>query len=176
MIQYRALAQHEITRELFRQFTRRQVVTACWRREGDAWVIRDDPFVDDWSESDYQFLVSCLRRTVAGGGLVCAAFSNGALKGFAAVTPEPLGPDQEYLDLAAIHVSQELRGQGIGRALFLTAKQWAGAHGAKKLYISAHSAVESQAFYRSMGCTEAAWQHPEHVAAEPFDCQLECPV
>lgn len=47
------------------------------------------------------------------------------------------------------------------------------AQGGQKLYISAHSAVESQAFYRKMGCVEAEEYDPAHTAAEPCDCQLE---
>ena len=48
--------------------------------------------------------------------------------------------------------------------------------GAAKLYISAHSSVETQAFYRKMGCVEAQAYDRHHVEAEPFDCQLECPL
>ncbi len=44
------------------------------------------------------------------------------------------------------------------------------------LYISAHSAVETQAFYKKMGCTEAQQYRQEHVEQEPYDCQLECDV
>ena len=80
------------------------------------------------------------------------------------------------MDLSSIHVSEDMRGRGIGRELFRIAKNWAKQHGAKKLYISAHSAVESQAFYRAMGCVEAQEYNPEHVAKEPCDCQLECTV
>ena len=40
--------------------------------------------------------------------------------------------------------------------------------------ISAHSAVESQAFYKSMGCVEAEVYNQKHVEDEPYDCQLEC--
>ena len=77
------------------------------------------------------------------------------------------------MDLAAIHVSQDMRGSGIGSCLLGKAKEWAKEKGAKKLYISAHSAVESQAFYKKMGCMEAKLYKQEHVEAEPFDCQLE---
>ena len=45
--------------------------------------------------------------------------------------------------------------------------------GAGKLYISAHSAVESQAFYKAMGCVEAKEINAAHAEKEPFDCQLE---
>ena len=57
---------------------------------------------------------------------------------------------------------------------FFAAKEWAKQKGAKKLYISAHSAVESQAFYKSMGCVEAEVYNKKHVEDEPYDCQLEC--
>ena len=57
---------------------------------------------------------------------------------------------------------------------FTNIKEWAKQKGAKKLYISAHSAVESQAFYKSMGCVEAEVYNKKHVEDEPYDCQLEC--
>lgn len=174
MIQYRTLCADELCRELFRSFIRHQTVTKCWRRENGAWVIRDDPFVDDWSEADRQTLVSCLKDTVATGGVVYAAFVDGLLKGFASVEPGLFGGGLGYMDLSSIHVSEDLRGTGIGAELFRRAKEWAKDHGAKRLYISAHSAVESQAFYQKMGCVDAESCHPAHVQAEPFDRQLEC--
>ena len=71
-------------------------------------------------------------------------------------------------------ISEDMRNKGIGRTLFFAAKEWAKQNGAKKLYISAHSAVESQAFYKAMGCVEAEVYHQKHVEDEPYDCQLEC--
>ena len=118
-------------------------------------------------------LIQCLKHTVRTGGVVYGAFYEGKLKGFAAVLPEIFGGENKYIDLAAIHVSQDMRGRGIGTALFKEAKRWAKEKGAEKLYISAHSAVESQAFYKRMGCVEAKWYKKEHVEEEPFDCQLE---
>ena len=173
MIQYRDLSPGELSPELFAAFVRRQVVTDCWRREGEEWVIRKTPFIDDWSAEDIQTLVSCLRNTLNTGGLVRAAFLGGALKGFVSVEPTLFGGEHRYLDLSSIHVSQELRGSGTGRALFSAAADWARARGAKKLYISAHSAVETQAFYRGLGCVDAQLPDPRHMEAEPFDCQLE---
>ena len=161
MIEYRRLEEKEICRELFGQFIRRQEVGKCWRRVDGEWVIRDDPFVDDWTEEDYRKLVACLQNTLATGG-------------FASVEAALFGGEQGYLDLSSIHVSQDMRGQGVGRALFLAAKGWARERGGRKLYISAHSAVESQAFYKAMGCVEAEVYHQGHVEEEPYDCQLEC--
>lgn len=175
-ISYRELEEREISRGLFRYFIRRQVVTKCWRREKEAWIVKEEPFIDDWSEGDYRLLLDCLRNTSRCGGLVYGAFCDGKLKGFVSVEPEIFGGVQRYLDLSSIHVSEDMRGQGIGRALFLAAKEWAGKRGAGKLYISAHSAVESQAFYKAMGCVEAQVYHRGHVEQEPYDCQLECKI
>lgn len=172
-VQYRDLTLDELDRSLFAHFIRRQEVHDCWRREGEGWVIRPDPFVDDWSEEDYRVLLRCLRDTVTQGGFVYGAFVEGQLKGFVAVVPGLFGGENRYLDLASIHVSQDLRGRGIGKALFRAAAGWARARGAKKLYLSAHSAVESQAFYAKLGCVDAQLPDPRHIAAEPFDRQLE---
>ena len=56
--------------------------------------------------------------------------------------------------MSSIYISADMRNKGIGRILFLAAKEWTKQKGAKKLYISAHSAIESQAFYKSMGCVD----------------------
>ncbi len=176
MIQYREVQADEINRDLFKDFIRRQVVTKCWRKENGIWVIREDPFTDDWSESDYRILISCLRNTVQTGGFVYAAFYMDMLKGFVSAEAELFGEERKYVDLSSIHVSEDMRNHGIGTRLFLAAKEWAGKRGADKLYISAHSAVESQAFYKKMGCTEAQICLPQHTKAEPYDCQLECNI
>lgn len=174
MIEYRRLCEEEMNRELFRNFIRHQNVTYCWRKENGKWVIKSDPFIDDWTEDEYQFLVTCLKNTIVTEGFVYGAFSDGDLKGFVSVEPELFGGEQKYFDLSSIHVSEDMRGQGVGKALFLAAKEWSKERGAKKLYISAHSAVESQAFYKAMECVEAQVYNERHVEEEPYDCQLEC--
>ena len=174
MTEWKKLEENDICMALFRHFHRRQAVTKCWRKVEGRWRVMDIAFIDDWAQKDYMELVQCLRRTAKAGGLVLGAFLDGQLKGFVSVEPEPLGGGGQYLDLSAIHVSEESRGKGIGKGLFLAAKQWAKERGAEKLYISAHSAVESQAFYRAMGCVEALEYQWSHVEKEPCDCQLEC--
>ena len=173
MTEYRVLKENEINRSLFNCFIRRQEVDLCLRRENGAWVVRSDPFVDDWSEEDYKVLIKCLKNTIVSGGFVCGAFLNGKLKGFVSVGNGFFGGENENHDLSSLHVSADMRRKGIGKALFLLAANRAKADGAKKLYISAHSAIESQAFYRAMGCAEATEYNKKHVEAEPYDCQLE---
>ncbi len=175
-VQFVQLRSEDICLELFQDFHRRQVVDLCWRKIDGRWQQKPDPFIDDWSQEDYAFLVSCLQNTVRTGGLVLGAFVDGRLKGFTSVEPGLFGKNQEYLDLSSIHVSEELRGQGVGRELIRRVKEWAKAQGARKLYISAHSAAETQAFYKAMGCVEAEEYNMAHAEKEPFDCQLECPL
>lgn len=174
MVEYRILQAEELCRKLFGDFIRHQIVTKCWRNENGKWIIKDDPFVDDWTEKDYRILITCLKTTIQTNGFVYAAFYDKKLKGFVSVESEIFGGEQRYCDLSYIHVSEDMRNKGIGRTLFIAAKEWAKRKGAKKLYISAHSAIESQAFYKSMGCVEAEVYNQKHVEAEPYDCQLEC--
>lgn len=171
---YRAIPAEELGPGLFAGFQRRQLVTDCWRREGKSWVIRPDPFVDDWTPAEVAALLAQLGQVLAGGGFVYGAFwPDGRLAGFAAVDARPLGSAGQYRDLCQLHVSQEARRQGIGRRLFGAARRFAAGLGGQKLYISAHSAVETQAFYRGLGCVDALEIQPGHAEAEPFDCQLE---
>lgn len=50
MVEYRVLYAEEICRELFKDFIRHQIVTKCWHKENGKWIIKDAPFVDDWTE------------------------------------------------------------------------------------------------------------------------------
>lgn len=174
MINYREIKISELNINLFHTFQRQQVVTDCWRKENDQWVIKNVPFIDDWGNDEYKELIHCLTNTIMTGGLVYGAFINDELKGFVSVEGALIGSDLQYMDLSSIHVSQDVRGQGIGKTLFSIAKDFAQKNNAKKLYISAHSAVETQAFYRAMGCREAEEYDAKHVKREPYDCQLEC--
>lgn len=173
MISYKILSAEDINRSLFNSFIRRQTVVKCWRKEQGSWIIKDAPFTDDWSETDYQQLIAHLKSLLCSGGFVCGAFYQGALKGFVSVDAQWFGGYGEYLDLTNLHVSEDMRRLGIGRTLFLAAAECAGKQGAKKLYLSAHSAVETQAFYRSVGCAEAERYSKKHAEEEPYDCQME---
>ena len=86
-VQFVQLRSEDICLELFQDFHRRQVVDLCWRKIDGRWQQKPDPFIDDWSQEDYAFLVSCLQNTVRTGGLVLGAFVDGRLKGFTSVEP-----------------------------------------------------------------------------------------
>ncbi len=176
MIEYRKLSAEEISPAMFAHFQRRQEVTRCWRKLDGQWVIRPTAFVEDWTEKDHEFVAWCLGNILASGGLAAGAFQNGELKGVVSVENTPLGSRGQYREMSGLWVSQEMRGQGIGRKLLEMAKAFAREQGAEKLYISSHSSVESQAFYKAMGCVEAEEYSREHVQREPRHCQIECSV
>lgn len=169
----RPLTAEELEPRLFAYFDRFQVVEKCWRKVDGAWTVQDIAFTERWSEADFRELCGHLLNTVRTGGTVWGAFLDGRLKGFCSVEGGLLGSRQQYADLSCIHVSAGQRGTGLGRALFQRAAESGRALGAEKLYISAHSSVESQAFYKRMGCAEAEEYDAHHVELEPCDCQLE---
>lgn len=170
---YKKLKQEEIELSLFQGFCRHQVVTQCWRKELGKWQLKDEPFIDDWTKEQYMFLVKCLKNTVNTNGVVFGAFEEERLVGFVSVENSFFGSEKQYLQLSCIHVSEESRGKGIGKQLFSYAVESARKLGAGKLYISAHSSKESQAFYHALGCIEAKEYNCELAEAEPCDCQLE---
>ena len=63
-ISIQLLSEPQITRELFQDFERHQKVTKCWQKEWGIWALKDVCFVEEWNESQYQFLVECLKNTV----------------------------------------------------------------------------------------------------------------
>ena len=173
MISYRELIKNEIELSLFSSFNRYQEVNRCWRKEKEEWVLKNIQFVENWSRQDYEYLIKCLKNTIETGGTVYGALKNNALVGFASLESQFFGSKKEYLQLSSIHISFDERGKGIGKKLFCLVCEKAKEMGAKKLYISAHSSEETQAFYKKMGCIETIEYNESLVAKEPYDCQLE---
>ncbi len=172
-IQYKELELDEIKEVLFKKFNRYQNVKKCWRKENDNWVLKDISFIEQWGSEEYKYLIKCLKNTIKTGGKVVGAFNNNVLVGFASIENELFGSHDEYIQLSSIHISSESRGMGIGKRLFDLINNIAKDMGAKKLYISAHSSKETQAFYKAIGCVEALEYNTKLVELEPYDCQLE---
>ena len=172
-MEYRELKVNDIHISLFNNFERRQIVTKRLEQVGDEWNEIDFNFVDDWEEDEYTFLIKCLQNTDKTGGLVIGVFWANQLKGFASAESKLFGSKEEYIELSHIYTSNDMRGRGIGKVLFGYVTSWAKEQGAKKLYISSHSAVETQAFYNKLGCVDAIEIDKKHIEEEPYDRQLE---
>ncbi len=174
-MEYRILLKEEIQPELFASFRRYQEITHVWCKTNDQWGIETRPrIIENWNEDQREFVCWCLENILSEGGMAAGAFEDGSLKGIVAVEGTPIGSRNQYLPVAFLQISQELRGKGIGRRLFSMAKAFAAEKGGEKLYISSQPSVETQAFYKAMGCKEAQEYNAAYVAHNPSECQLEC--
>lgn len=170
---YRFLSPQEAGSGLLDGFIRRQTVCMTLRRRAGLLVQEPDPFIDDWTSAERRQVEASLSTLLDRGGAVAAALDGSVLAGFAALEGVPLaGQPLPTLTLTECHVSAPCRGQGVGTRLFAMICQRAQQAGAAQLYLSAHSALETQRFYRAMGCVEALHPDARAVAQEPFDVQM----
>ncbi|MCL2634112.1 MAG: GNAT family N-acetyltransferase [Oscillospiraceae bacterium] len=167
------LQSKDCTSEIFSDFNRYQEVKRCWRKENGEWLLKDIAFTNQWNDEQKAERVVGLLRCIQQGGVVIGAFVDNTLIGFSSVLNHLFGSNDEYIQLEMLHVSYEFRGNGIGKALFHEICGYAKELGAKKLYISAHSAEETQAFYKSVGCVETTELNQKLFEEEPVDCHLE---
>ena len=109
----------------------------------------------------------------AEGALAFGAFQKGKLLGFSLLETQPLGPERAYYNLLELFVTKNARRQGIGAHLFRLVCTGAEQLGAKRLYICANPTEETVAFYRKMGCRDAAVRIARLVEDEPDAYYLE---
>lgn len=173
-IQYRQLNIEDIHPDILSNFSRYQEVKKCWRKQNGEWVLIDNHFVDDWDATKKKELAThCLPGTIECDGTVFGAFDAEKLIGFFAVAGSLIGSRKQYTQLISLQVSCEYRHKGIGKKLFELCVNASKKTDAKKLYISAHSSQESQAFYRAMKCVDTEEIIPELFEAEPYDVHME---
>ncbi|WP_052729269.1 GNAT family N-acetyltransferase [Chromobacterium vaccinii] len=168
----RRLSAADIDERWLADFQRWQEVTLVYRGASGDRRIAAEPFIDDWSPDERRALCRELAA-MAGAGRVWAAMDGESLAGFAAISPEPLGPDGEYRQLKELQVDARWRGRGLGRELMAACVAGGRAMGARRLYISSHSAIETVSFYERCGCAPACWLHGPQIELEPFDWQME---
>jgi len=167
----RKIQAHDIGETWLDDFERHQTVTRMMYVQNGRLIEKAASFTEDWSPSRLREITKGIRAIVQRGGKAVAAYKGNNLIGFAAVEPELFAG--EYINLDVIHVTKDRRGIGVGKALFQAIAEEAKELGGKYLYISGHPSVESQAFYRKMGCVLAKTIHPELYALEPEDIHLE---
>lgn len=151
-------------------FVRTQPVTEVYRKIGGEYQLVRAPFTDDWTPARKREKAAEL---LSGACTAYGAWLDGRLAGFIQLS-NALNNGRLVVD--SLHVSQNARRHGIGRALFAQALAEARARGAGRLYFSACSARETISFYLAMGCRLTDDPIPEAVEAEPFDLQLVCDV
>ncbi|WP_226659012.1 GNAT family N-acetyltransferase [Pseudalkalibacillus hwajinpoensis] len=154
-------------------FERKQKTTHVLMMESNRLLEKEDQFEDDWTTERKREIVTHFKSTIAHGGVVILAEQEKNVIGFAVVESETFGERSTYRELSYIHISLPFRGMGIGRKLFIEAKKVAKQLGVEKLYIGAHPSVETQNFYKNMGCVIAEEINPAIYERETRDIQLE---
>jgi ribosomal protein S18 acetylase RimI-like enzyme len=173
-IEIREIHAGQLRPDLLIDFDRTQEVKRVVRIVNGQKRVVHDPFVESWDhELKREIVFGDFAESLEVGGRVYLAYEGGQLLGFATLEGELMGPKAAYLQLIQLHVSFPDRGRGVGAILFDTCAKMAKTMGAKKLYISSHSALETQAFYKKMGCKDAEWIFQDQVEREPYDIQLE---
>ncbi len=130
-------------------------------------------YIEDWDLCERRELAERILKGIIGGCFAYAATVNGEIVGFAFLENKLFGSKNQYIDLAEFYVSEPQRRLGIGKKLFDMACNGAKELGAIKMYISAHSAEESIAAYKSYGCVLAEEINFVLAEKEPCDLQME---
>ncbi|ANC79126.1 hypothetical protein ABE65_020885 [Fictibacillus phosphorivorans] len=173
LVTCRVVGVMELTDDFLNEFNRYQVTKQVWYVEDKSYKVKDDYFMDDWSPERKIQVIEELRRCLSSGGVVVAAWLQKQLVGFANIESERFGSEAQYVELPYLHVTNEIRGMGIGKKLFSLCCQEAKRFGGKKLYIAAHPSIESQSFYSAVGCSPAEEVIECIFKREPLDIQLE---
>lgn len=163
------LRAEQIADSLLDDFQRHQETERCYRLLDGKLQLCQEYFRDDWDQQEKRQRTARFREAVTNGGVLIAAMQEQRCLGFALLASEA---KETHLELKMIHVSRELRGQGIGSALFRAACEAARRKRARYLYLAAHPSYETMQFYWRQGCSDA--RDIEHLfpRSEPSDLPL----
>jgi len=156
----RAMTVQDLHIHMMDDFDRHQEITRIVRKNGRVKKLRR-PRVEDWTaEGKTNFIRNWfiskvyMRQFYPGQPFVYAAFRGDQVIAFA-IWDHYWGEEKEYAVLLRLFVSRECRRMGLGRKLFELCAEAAKNEGAQSLFISTEFALETQMFYRSLGCTAA---------------------
>jgi len=170
-ITYKKLKLEEVNDNILSGFDRYQVIDRVKYLENGQILEKSIHFVEVWDDDKLKEVARECRDVLENGGVFLIAKDGETVAGFATVESEIFF--DEYLNLKIIQVSNPYRNKGIGTVLFQMIESEAKVLGAKKLYISGHSSVASQMFYKNRGCVLTKKLHPELYELEPYDIHLE---
>lgn len=173
-VRLEGLTERNFTGHSLDGFVRHQEVTQCWRCVDGQWTLLPIRFTEDWDLAECRRIAKHIAEGLSAGSIVgFGAFDGEAMVGYVTVGTARFGSKGQYVQLVEFEVSEGYRGRKIGKRLFALGCGAASALGAEKLYISAHSSMESQAAYRALGCVHAQEINAALAQAEPCDVQME---
>lgn len=161
-----AITVDSIAPDILSDFHHSQLITRKWVRRNDQWEITDTSVLREWNDEKRAWITQYLLQQIVRGGTVVAAFELDQLVGFCSIDGYLLGKTAKYANLTMLFVDDKLKRNGIGRKLFAEICSYAKHMEADKLFISAIPAVETLAFYFSIGCKDAVEIIPEYVDTE----------
>jgi len=180
----RAMTVEDLHVHMMDAFDRHQEIARVMRKNGRMKKLRK-PRVENMSGGEKEGFIKHLfipnayiRQFYPDYPMVFAAFRGGQVVGFAKwrwIRDQKLkrGKAKDFAILDLLFVSQECRRMGLGRQLFDLCAQAAKAEGARVMYISTNPAVETQAFYKSLGCVRSRTDLGRVTRAPKHDIPLE---
>ena len=170
--QFRQLERQEVS-DLW-SINRSELIDGVYHLKEGALVLEEAAIeLSGWPaeeiDRDTAILLDCFDH----GGFLMGAFDDARLVGACVLDCRFIGSSKNQLQLKFLHISQALRGQGLGRTLFDMAALQATSLGASKLYISATPSENTILFYLSLGCVLAGELDADLFALEPEDIHME---
>lgn len=168
--EYKKLQKSDFHDGLLDSFNRYQETKRVVYMQDNSLLEKDDYFIENWDKEKKIKMINYFKNLVEKNGIFIGVFFQENLIGFGTLENIIFN---DYINLHYLHISNEFRNRGLGKILFNYLSDEALSLGAKMLYISTHPSVETQNFYRKMGCVLTKNINPEILALEPFDIQLE---
>ncbi len=141
-------------------------------RDGRLNLQPADIDLQGWPEGDQEKYQPEHEDALGRGAWVLGVFEEHRLVAAVGLDSLPLGPQGDWRQLFFLHVSQSMRGEGLGRWLLEQAKQQARIRGAKALYVSATPSVRTVDFYLAQGFVLAPEPDPRLYELDPEDIHL----
>lgn len=172
-IKYKILKLNDLGDTFLKYFNRYQETDYVLFNDNDKYIIKKDHYIEKWDDTKKKNIIQSLSNCIKKGGNVISVFYNNILIGFAAIENDFFGDNKEYIELSYIHISNEYRNKGIGKKLFELCCIKAREMNAKILYIGTNPSIETQNFYKSVGCIFSKYINENIYNNEPLDIQLE---
>lgn len=162
----------EIMPDMLLGFNHFHKVLYKWIKDESGWALKESPETKQWSDEKKRWITEYFCQHIRRGGCVTGAFENDILIGFALIDGTIRGELYKYVNLSMLFVVDEHKGKRIGTRLFNAACEAARSLEAERLFISASTPMQTIAFYKKMGCTDACEIIPEFIDT-PNDWLLE---
>ena len=176
MLEYRKLLPEEAER--ISEIDATHYIKNVWRMDENTkeYNLVEINWTDTELPNGFEWHLNRLKETLENGGTAFGCFQEGVLIGYGTVDKDIIGKKERYVLLDQLFVSNDHRGEGIGKTLFLMCANQAKEYGAAKLFLCAGSAENTIAFYKNIGCVEAAERNERLYEEDPRDIQLEYPL